>query len=214
MSAVEMYAIFREIKTPGFTYDSFVVSPITSGTPDSPDEVPGTRHWIEALVKLECDQRNAEARREERQEMLALQAESERLRAEKADRRRSVLKSNLVVRRISGGASVYRDRDRAFMGCGRRLVVAGEVIYGYDTVANGWAEEVRPNPGQVAILIAPGDEYSFARWAILDAKAALDADILDDEEASLVSESLRALLGESPTASYWNVPGGIRKVIK
>lgn len=66
MSAVEMFAIFREIKTPGFTYDSFVVSPITSDTPDSPDEVPGTRHWIEAIVQLECDRRNAEARREER----------------------------------------------------------------------------------------------------------------------------------------------------
>lgn len=66
MSAIEMFAIFREIKTPGFTYDSFVVSPVMSDTPDSPDEVPGTRHWIEALVRLECDQRNAEARREER----------------------------------------------------------------------------------------------------------------------------------------------------
>ena len=191
MSAVEMFAIFREIKTPGFTYDSFVVSPITSDTPDSPDEVPGTRHWIEALVRLECDRRNAEARQEERQEMLALQAESERLRVEKAERRRSVLKSNLVIRRISGGGGngVYRDRDRAHMGCGRRLVVPGEVIYGYDTVANGWAEEVRPNPGQVAMLIAPGDEYSFARWGVLDARAALDADILDDVEAELVSAS-------------------------
>jgi len=68
MSAVEMFAIFREIKTPGFTYDSFVVSPITSDTPDSPDEVPCTRHWIEAIVQLECDRRNAEARREERRE--------------------------------------------------------------------------------------------------------------------------------------------------
>ena len=50
VDATEMFAIFREIKTPGFTYDSFVVSPITSDTPDSPDEVPGTRHWIEAIV--------------------------------------------------------------------------------------------------------------------------------------------------------------------
>ena len=66
MSAVEMFAIFREIKTPGFTYDSFVVSPVMSDTPDSPDEVPGSRHWIEAIVQLECDRRNAEARREER----------------------------------------------------------------------------------------------------------------------------------------------------
>ena len=75
MSAVEMFAIFREIKTPGFTYDSFVVSPITSDTPDSPDEVPGTRHWIEAIVQLECDRRNAEARREERvSEALAAEA--------------------------------------------------------------------------------------------------------------------------------------------
>lgn len=188
MSAVEMFAIFREIKTPGFTYDSFVVSPITSDTPDSPDEVPGTRHWIEALVRLECDQRNAEVRREERREMLARQAESERLRVEKAERRRSVLKSNLVVRRISGGASVYRDRDREFMGVGRRVVVPGEVVYGYDTVANGWAAEVRPGPGQVAVLVRPGDEYSFSRWAVLDARTALDADILDDEEASLVSD--------------------------
>jgi len=210
MSAVEMFAIFREIKTPGFTHDSFVVSPITSDTPDSPDEVPGTRHWIEALVRLECDQRNAEARREERQEMLARQAEarqemlarqaearqemlarqaeSERLRIEKAERRRYVLKSSLVIRRISGGGGngVYRDRDRTFMGVGRRVVVPGEVIYGYATVANGWAEEVRPMAGQVAILIAPGDEYSFARWGVLDARAALGADILDDEEASLV----------------------------
>lgn len=75
MSAIEMFAIFREIKTPGFTYDSFVVSPITSDTPDSPDEVPGTRHWIEAIVQLECDRRNAEVRREERQEKLDQQAE-------------------------------------------------------------------------------------------------------------------------------------------
>ena len=79
MSAVEMFAIFREIKTPGFTYDSFVVSPITSDTPDSPDEVPGTRHWIEALVRLECDRRNAEARQEERQEMLADEARQDYL---------------------------------------------------------------------------------------------------------------------------------------
>jgi hypothetical protein len=192
MSAVELFAIFREIKTPGFTYDSFVVSPVASDTPDSPDEVPGTRHWIEAVVQLECDRRNAEVRREERREILARQAESERLRIEKAERRRSVLKSNLVVRRISGGTCVYRDQDRAYMGCGRRVVVPGEIIYGYDTVANGWAEEVRPNPGQVAVMISPGDEYSFARWAVLDAKAALGADILDDEEASLVSESLAA----------------------
>lgn len=71
MSAVEMFAIFREIKTPGFTYDSFVVSPITSDTPDSPDEVPCTRHWIEAIVQLECDRRNAEARREDTQPHLA-----------------------------------------------------------------------------------------------------------------------------------------------
>lgn len=221
MNAVEMFAIFREIKTPGFTYDPFVVSPVMSDTPGSPDEVPGTRHWIEALVKLECDQRNAEARREARRyvnvdfaalELCMLAQMSERLRVEKAERRRSVLKSNLVIRRISGGSSVYRDRDREFMGCGRRLVVSGEVIYGYNTVANGRAAEVRPEPGQVAILIAPGDEYSFSRWAVLDAKAALVADILDEEETSLVSESLRALLGESPTASYWNVPGGIRKV--
>lgn len=250
MNAVEMFAIFREIKTPGFTYESFVVSPIMSDTPDSPDEVPGTRHWIEALVRLECDRRNAEARREERRyvnvdfatlELCMLAQMSERLRVEKTERRRSVLKSDLVIRRISGGASVYRDRDRAFMGCGRRLVVAGEVIYGYGTVANGWAAEVRPEPGQVAILIAPGDEYSFARWGVLDARAALDADILDDDEVSLVSESLTAearqaylnlfenlgdaiafesqvlsigsnllpqcaqgvLLGEPPTASYW-----------
>jgi len=211
-----MFAIFREIKTPGFTYDSFVVSPVASDTPDcQPDEVPGTRHWIEAVVQLECDRRNAEVRREERremlarqaearqemlarqaearQEMLARQAESERLRAEKADRRRSILKSNLVVRRISGGDEVYRDRDRTFMGVGRRVVVPGEVIYGYDTVANGWAAEVRPNPGQVAILIAPGDEYSFARWGVLDARAALGADILDDADKTLVVESLRAL---------------------
>ena len=185
-----VFAIFREIKTPGFTYDSFVVSPVASDTPDSPDEVPGTRHWIEAVVQLECDRRNAEVRREERREILARQAESERLRIEKAERRRSVLKSSLVIRRISGGGGngVYRDRDRAHMGCGRRLVVSGEVIYGYATVANGWAEEVRPNPGQVAVMISPGDEYSFARWAVLDAKATLDADILDDEEASLVSD--------------------------
>lgn len=85
MSAVELFAIFREIKTPGFTYDSFVVSPVASDTPDSPDEVPGTRHWIEAVVQLECDRRNAEVRREERREILARQAESERLRIEKAE---------------------------------------------------------------------------------------------------------------------------------
>lgn len=75
MSAVEMFAIFREIKTPGYDYDSFVVSPVMSDTPDSPDEVPGTRHWIEAIVQLECDQRNAEVRREERQEKLDQQTE-------------------------------------------------------------------------------------------------------------------------------------------
>ena len=106
MSAVEMFAIFREIKTPGFTYDSFVVSPITSDTPDSPDEVPCTRHWIEAIVQLECDRRNAEARREERRYVNVDFAALELCmlaHVEKAERRRSVLKSNLVIRRISGG---------------------------------------------------------------------------------------------------------------
>ena len=83
VDATEMFAIFREIKTPGFTYDSFVVSPITSDTPDSPDEVPGTRHWIEAVVQLECDRRNAEVRRDERRARQAEKEESERLRVEK-----------------------------------------------------------------------------------------------------------------------------------
>ena len=71
------------------------------------------------------------------------------------------------------------------------------MIYGYDTVANGWAEEVRPGPGQVAVMISPGDEYSFARWAVLDAKSALDADILDDKEKEQVLKSLSEMVGEA-----------------
>jgi hypothetical protein len=35
-----------------------------SDTPDSPDEVPGTRNWIRALVELEVQRRNAEVRQE------------------------------------------------------------------------------------------------------------------------------------------------------
>lgn len=61
--ATEMFAIFREVMTPGFTDESYVVSPVMSDTPDSPDEVPGTRHWIEAIVRLDCARRNSAATR-------------------------------------------------------------------------------------------------------------------------------------------------------
>ena len=61
--ATEMFAIFREVMTPGFPDESFVVVPIMSDTPDSPDEVPGTRHWIEAIVSLDCARRNSAVRR-------------------------------------------------------------------------------------------------------------------------------------------------------
>lgn len=61
--ATEMFAIFREVRTPGFTDESYVVSPVMSDTPDSPDEVPGTRHWIEAIVRQDCEERNNAVRR-------------------------------------------------------------------------------------------------------------------------------------------------------
>ena len=46
-------------------------------------------------------------------------------------------------------------------------------------------------------MISPGDEYSFARWAVLDAKSALDADILDDKEKEQVLKSLSEMVGEA-----------------
>ena len=60
--ATEMFAIFREVMTPGFTDESYVVSPVMSDTPDSPDEIPGTRNWIEAIVSLDCARRNSAVR--------------------------------------------------------------------------------------------------------------------------------------------------------
>lgn len=61
--ATEMFAVFREVLTPGFTDESYVVSPVMSDTPDSPDEIPGTRHWIEAIVRQDCEKRNLAVRR-------------------------------------------------------------------------------------------------------------------------------------------------------
>lgn len=79
--AVVMWAIFKEIKTPGATGESYVVSEITSDTPDSPDEVPGTRNWINALVERGCARRNEEVRRAKQKEWKEAQlAERARLR--------------------------------------------------------------------------------------------------------------------------------------
>ncbi len=80
--SVVMWAVFKEIKTPGHTDESYVVSEITSDTPDSPEEVPGTRNWIAALVHKECSRRNEAVRWAKQKEW-----EEERL-AERARLRR------------------------------------------------------------------------------------------------------------------------------
>lgn len=59
--SVEMWAVFKDPVIPGWpdAYpQTYSVSPITSATPDSPDEVPGTRHWIEAKATLHCEKLN------------------------------------------------------------------------------------------------------------------------------------------------------------
>jgi|SRR5699024_3050334 len=37
---------------------------------------------------------------------------------------------------------------------------------GYSTVANGYAAEIAPRAGEVAVQYTSGDAYSFARWII------------------------------------------------
>lgn len=65
--SIEMWAVFKDPVIPGWPDEwprTFSVGSITSNTPDSPDEVPGTRNWIRELVQLEVEKRNAEVRQE------------------------------------------------------------------------------------------------------------------------------------------------------
>ena len=65
--SIEMWAVFKDPVIPGCPDawpQTFSIGSITSNTPDSPDEVPGTRNWIRALVELDVQKRNEEVRRE------------------------------------------------------------------------------------------------------------------------------------------------------
>lgn len=42
----------------------------------------------------------------------------------------------------------------------------GQVVEGYNTVANGRAQRVEPGPGEVAYRFESGDAYSFAGWVV------------------------------------------------
>ena len=135
MSAIEMFAIFREIKTTGFTCDSFVVSPVKSDTPDSPDEVPGTRHWIEAIVKLECDRRNAEVRREEH--LAQIRHSLYTARVEKAERARQASLTYLNLFENLGEAIAFESQ---VLSIGSNLLpqCAQGVLLGEPPTASYW----------------------------------------------------------------------------
>lgn len=42
----------------------------------------------------------------------------------------------------------------------------GQVVQGYDTVANGRAKKVEPGPGEVAYRFEAGNPHSFAGWVV------------------------------------------------
>jgi hypothetical protein len=90
------------------------------------------------------------------------------------------------MRKIQGGANK-----------GWKTVVFGEVVAGYDTPANGWASEIMPLPGEVAILIRNGDEYTFSTWLLGTA-----AEIQNRSEFGALSPSEKARVIDSLDPSF------------
>lgn len=56
-----------------------------------------------------------------------------------------------VLRGGSGAARVVRHPDR---------------VGAYHTVRHGWADEIAPDEGELAILLEAGDEYRFSVWIV------------------------------------------------
>jgi hypothetical protein len=56
-------------------------------------------------------------------------------------------------------------------GSGPSVVEYPAFVAGYDTVAHGSAEEIRPNQGEVAVKFDSGSPYSFAGWLVGPASA-------------------------------------------
>lgn len=49
---------------------------------------------------------------------------------------------------------------------GYNTVIFGEIVGGYETPSAGTASEIFPKPGEVALLIRPGDEHCFSTWLL------------------------------------------------